>query len=101
VLSYASAQGRVHVPYEAPWLEAFRAEVIKFPEARHDDQIDSMSMFLMWARVRGPDNPSGEPGWGHPGGPVGSAPQNVGGSNQSKDYSYYGPMPDLDLSELY
>jgi len=95
------AQGRVHVPYEAPWLEAFRAEVIKFPEARHDDQIDSMSMFLMWARVRGPDSPSGAPGWGHPGGPVGPAPQTVGGSNQTKDYSYYGPMPDLDLSELY
>ena len=95
------AQGRVHVPHNAHWLEAFRAEVIKFPESKHDDQIDSISLFLKWARLRGPDNPGGAPGWGHPGGPIGPAPKNVGASNQPKDFSYYRPAPDLDLSELY
>ncbi|MFT6491463.1 MAG: putative phage terminase large subunit-like protein [Porticoccus sp.] len=95
------AQGRVHVPHNAHWLEAFRAEVIKFPESKHDDQIDSISLFLKWARLRGPDNPGGAPGWGHPGGPIGPAPKNVGASNQPKDFSYYRPAPNLDLSELY
>ena len=95
------AQGRVHVPREAPWLEAFRAEVIKFPEAKQDDQIDSMSLFLKWARIRGPDNPGGQPGRGRPGGPIGAAPREVGASKTSKCYFFGGPEPDLDLSPLY
>lgn len=38
--------GRVHVPRNAPWLDAFRNEVVAFPGGRHDDQVDSMIQFL-------------------------------------------------------
>jgi predicted phage terminase large subunit-like protein len=40
--------GRVLVPKEAPWLAEFRRELTMFPNARHDDQVDSLSQFLKW-----------------------------------------------------
>lgn len=39
-------QGRVLLPPEAPWLDAFRDEVRRFPNGAHDDQIDAMSQLL-------------------------------------------------------
>ncbi len=44
--------GRVFLPKEAPWLADFRNEVVKFPHARHDDQVDSLSQFLGWVKTR-------------------------------------------------
>lgn len=44
--------GRVWLPNKAPWLEAFRQEVLLFPFGNYDDQIDSMSQFLL--RMRKP-----------------------------------------------
>lgn len=41
-------QGHVHVPNDASWLAAFRAEMLQFPNAKNDDQVDSVSMFLEW-----------------------------------------------------
>ena len=41
--------GQVHLPKEAPWLSTFLHELLAFPNARHDDQIDSTSQFLNWA----------------------------------------------------
>ena len=41
--------GRVLLPAEAPWLDAFQEELLRFPQARHDDQVDSLSQFLAWA----------------------------------------------------
>jgi predicted phage terminase large subunit-like protein len=40
--------GRVHVPERAPWLGEFKTELMGFPNARHDDQVDSVSQFLTW-----------------------------------------------------
>jgi len=40
--------GRVLVPKDAPWLAEFHREVMLFPNARHDDQVDSLSQFLKW-----------------------------------------------------
>ena len=40
--------GRVMIPKEAPWLADFRTELTLFPNARHDDQVDSLSQFLNW-----------------------------------------------------
>jgi predicted phage terminase large subunit-like protein len=40
--------GRVMIPMEAPWLADFRRELTLFPNARHDDQVDSLSQFLKW-----------------------------------------------------
>ena len=41
--------GRVLLPAEAPWLDDFRSEILRFPQGRHDDQVDSLSQFLAWA----------------------------------------------------
>ena len=38
--------GQVYLPREAPWLSEFLRELLAFPNARHDDQIDSVSQFL-------------------------------------------------------
>ena len=35
--------GNILLPAEAPWLDAFRAELKAFPNGRHDDQVDSFS----------------------------------------------------------
>ena len=47
--------GHVHVPKEAGWLDDFLLEVLAFPKGRHDDQIDSVSQFLIWASTRWSD----------------------------------------------
>ncbi len=41
--------GRVLLPAEASWLDEFRTELLRFPQGRHDDQVDSLSQFLAWA----------------------------------------------------
>jgi predicted phage terminase large subunit-like protein len=40
--------GHVHLPKDAPWLHDFLNELLGFPNARHDDQVDSVSQFLCW-----------------------------------------------------
>ncbi len=40
------------VPKSAPWLADFQDEVTKFPAAKHDDQVDSLSQFLWWCQRR-------------------------------------------------
>src|SRR6266536_2639080 len=35
--------GHVHLPGDAPWLHDFLNELFGFPNARHDDQVDSVS----------------------------------------------------------
>lgn len=42
-------QGRVFIPREATWLEAFRKEIIGFPGGKHNDQVDSFVQFLTHA----------------------------------------------------
>jgi predicted phage terminase large subunit-like protein len=44
--------GHVYLPKEAPWLAEFLSELLGFPNARHDDQVDSVSQFLNWAAQR-------------------------------------------------
>jgi predicted phage terminase large subunit-like protein len=43
--------GQVHLPQEAPWLDLFLHEAFAFPNASHDDQIDSVSQFLNGAEA--------------------------------------------------
>jgi len=45
--------GRVIVPREEVWLADFEHECAAFPYGKHDDQVDSLSQFLAWARNRG------------------------------------------------
>ena len=43
--------GFVYLPESAPWLADFLREVAVFPKGKHDDQVDSMSQALDWAKV--------------------------------------------------
>ena len=40
--------GHLHLPKEALWLDQFLTELLSFPNGRHDDQVDSVSQFLIW-----------------------------------------------------
>ena len=54
--SPAIEAGQVLLPEAADWLDPLRSEVAQFPNGRHDDQVDSISQYLNWARLRsGPD----------------------------------------------
>ena len=48
--------GRVSLPEQAPWLNDFEQEILHFPNAKHDDQVDAFSQFLNWMRERGGDS---------------------------------------------
>ncbi len=50
--SFPIDDGRVLFPEEAPWLGDLRAELLAFPQAPHDDFVDSLSQFLNWAERR-------------------------------------------------
>ena len=39
---------RVVLPQAAPWLAGLRGELVAFPHGRHDDQVDSITQFLVW-----------------------------------------------------
>jgi predicted phage terminase large subunit-like protein len=41
--------GQVFLPESASWLDEFKAEVMAFPNGRHNDQVDSLSQFRGWA----------------------------------------------------
>ncbi len=47
--SHQIEAGQVFLPESAPWLDAFKAEIMAFPNGRFDDQVDSLSQFLGWA----------------------------------------------------
>ncbi|GFR17175.1 terminase [Trichonephila clavata] len=42
--------GRVFLPQQAIWLNDFEYEILMFPEARYDDQVDSTVQYLQWMR---------------------------------------------------
>jgi predicted phage terminase large subunit-like protein len=51
VSTYLEA-GLMWLPKDAPWLGEFEAELLGFPGARHDDQVDSLSQYFGWVRER-------------------------------------------------
>ena len=46
--------GFVHLPETAHWLSEYLSELIMFPNARHDDQVNSTAQALAWAKHRPP-----------------------------------------------
>ena len=46
-------QGRVYLPTQAPWLEAYERELLSFPFSKHDDQVDSTAQALKWIHEEG------------------------------------------------
>ena len=49
--------GFVCLPREAHWLAEYLHELTTFPNGKHDDQVDSTSQALGWAKQR-------KSGWG-------------------------------------
>ena len=48
----ALSQGFIQLPANAPWLSQLRYELLAFPNAQHDDQVDALVQFVAWARGR-------------------------------------------------
>lgn len=44
--------GKVFLPQESPWLAGFEQELLRFPNAMHDDQVDALTHALHWLRHR-------------------------------------------------
>ncbi len=44
--------GQVLLPKDAPWLAPLETELLGFPNARYDDQVDSVTQCLTWAAER-------------------------------------------------
>ncbi len=44
--------GQLLLPTDAPWLAAFKSELLGFPNARHDDQVDALSQLLAHVRTQ-------------------------------------------------
>jgi predicted phage terminase large subunit-like protein len=40
--------GRVYIPARTPWRADFENELMKFPNGKHDDQVDSVGQALQW-----------------------------------------------------
>lgn len=45
--------GEVWLPKRAPWLVDYETEILAFPNGTDDDQVDSTSQYLDWARKKG------------------------------------------------
>ena len=72
--------GRVCLPKEAPWLVEFERELMRFPNSTYDDQVDSLSQFLLWVRDR--HDPMQQP-------------------VQSRFTPFYRPTPSLSVHDLF
>lgn len=46
--------GQVYLPEDAPWVEAFVAELLTFPHGKHDDQVDVISYACIELQRFGP-----------------------------------------------
>lgn len=42
--------GSVFLPTKAAWLSSLKAELLGFPNVKHDDQVDSVSQALSWIK---------------------------------------------------
>ena len=50
VLTGIIESGHVILPPEAPWIDDFLLEITRFPRAKHDDQVDSLTQAITWMR---------------------------------------------------
>lgn len=42
--------GHLALPEDATWLAEFERELLGFPQAEHDDQVDALSQYLSWRK---------------------------------------------------
>ena len=43
----------MYLPRQTPWLGDLLNELLQFPQTQFDDQVDSVSQYLIWDRERG------------------------------------------------
>jgi predicted phage terminase large subunit-like protein len=79
--------GRVAIPYSAPWLEAYLKELLAFPHGKYDDQVDSTSQLLFW-------HPTALTFAKHGYNPK-AKPATVSGHGGNVRFYGFNPMPDL------
>ncbi len=46
---------KIHMPYNAPWSEAFIQEILRFPHGVHDDQVDFFSWIGLMIIMMNPE----------------------------------------------
>lgn len=51
-VSYMIDAGQLLLPNKASWLAEFQSELLAFPNAKFDDQVDALSQLLGWVRRR-------------------------------------------------
>lgn len=44
--------GRLFLPERAHWRAEYASELLGFPSARHDDQVDATSQLLAWVQKK-------------------------------------------------
>ena len=52
IVSPMFERGEIFLPQNADWLMDFLDELLRFPQARFDDQVDSVTQYLNWHRTR-------------------------------------------------
>jgi predicted phage terminase large subunit-like protein len=52
LVSHLFQKGLVLLPIRAKWLEDFLNEILNFPDTVHDDQVDSVTQFLLWYQAK-------------------------------------------------
>jgi predicted phage terminase large subunit-like protein len=50
-------QGRVLIAKDRPWTVEFCNELLRFPNSRHDDQVDAVTQYFSWI-LRNPPGPA-------------------------------------------
>ena len=61
------SMGKVYVPENAGWMDAFLYELSRFPAGAHDDQIDALALIgrmIDTMHVGRPDTPQTDESWG-------------------------------------
>lgn len=51
---YLFEKKRVIFPKDAHWFEGLKKELLEFPNSQYDDQVDSITQFLMWIKNNKP-----------------------------------------------
>jgi predicted phage terminase large subunit-like protein len=54
---HAFVDGRIYVLQNQPWTVEFRNELVRFPIARHDDQVDALTLYLEYMFSEAPTRP--------------------------------------------
>jgi predicted phage terminase large subunit-like protein len=83
--------GNILFPKEAPWLADFLIELLGFPGARYDDQVDALLLFLDWFSQAGRFEPPMETGL-----PIVSS----GGGGSDRDCGYDPYLPSIRASRF-